>query len=175
MKSLMGAIGFVAAALAACSPEGENAPRAEGRTADIAGKANQGSPQQQVSEVPFGSGTDDIEPPYSETYRRCMSTGQAATRITVAVLSCENAEFSLQDQALNDAYKTLYASSDASARARLVKSQRLWIKARDAACASDVSDAGDGSASEVALIHCQSRETGRRVIILKRFAENGGF
>ncbi len=85
-------------------------------------------------------------------------------------LICSDPNLAALDAALGEEYRNAraYAGSDASARDTLVRSQRNWLGARDAACAATYDDFASASAV-AASIRCLEQHTKNRVRELKLY------
>lgn len=81
--------------------------------------------------------------------------------VTSAMLDCADAEFKLQDQRLNKAYRELSSGLNAKRRRDLVEVQRLWIRFRDANCAF-YADPEGGTAASLAASSCTLQLTATR-------------
>ena len=107
---------------------------------------------------------------YSAAYRTCMASGEAASGVTVAVMSCTGDELARQDATLNQLYRAAMARLPTGAGASLKAQERAWIKSRDAQCHQQMEDAGGGTLSEVVYSKCELDQTITRVATLSRLA-----
>jgi uncharacterized protein YecT (DUF1311 family) len=71
------------------------------------------------------------EPSYSPTYQHCLDSSGG---VTTAMRECNAQELRYQDGLLNRHYKALMSHLSPAKKAELKKTQRLWIKYRDANC-----------------------------------------
>ena len=71
------------------------------------------------------------EPGYSSAYQRCLDNSGG---VTIAMRECNAQELRYQDGLLNRHYKALMSRLSPAKKAELKKTQRLWIKYRDANC-----------------------------------------
>ncbi|RQW38953.1 lysozyme inhibitor LprI family protein [Novosphingobium sp. LASN5T] len=107
---------------------------------------------------------------YSETYNRCMDTGDAAQGITSGMIACTEAERHFQDGKLNQAYKMVISRLPASRQDDLRRSERNWIKARDSICAKELTgEFVGGSMSHVTWLGCLMDETIKRTMALEQY------
>lgn len=83
-----------------------------------------------------------VEARYSPAYDACMSTGEAAQGVTVAMADCTSAEIEVQDGKLNAAYQQVMRGLEEGPRQKLRDAQRAWIKFRDTKCASESQSGG---------------------------------
>ena len=111
-----------------------------------------------------------VEQRYSATYNRCMASGDAAQGITSGMIDCTEAERNIQDGKLNQAYKMVIARLPVSRQDDLRRSERNWIKARDAICAKELTgDFAGGSMSRVTWLGCLVDETIKRTMALEHY------
>ncbi len=108
-----------------------------------------------------------IEARYTPALGQCLDTPDGQT--TAGTVGCVAAELTIQDAALNAAYRALAAGMNARQQAGLRNAQRAWIAFRDADCASR-QDWEWGSMSTVAANFCILRRTVERTIELETFA-----
>jgi uncharacterized protein YecT (DUF1311 family) len=111
-----------------------------------------------------------VEQRYSATYNRCMTSGDAAQVITSGMIDCTESERNFQDGKLNQAYKMVLARLPANRQDDLRRSERNWIKARDAICAKELTgDFAGGSMSRVTWLGCLVDETIKRTMALEHY------
>ena len=121
-------------------------------------------PAAEVRGMPAGSDG------YSAAYRTCMTSGEAASGVTVAVMSCTGDELARQDATLNQLYRGAMVRLPTAQGASLKAQERAWIKSRDAQCHQQMEDAGGGTLSEVDYSKCELDQTVSRVATLSRLA-----
>ena len=96
----------------------------------------------------------------------CQSTPEGQSNLGMA--DCFRLEAKIWDDLLNENYKSLRDTIDATQAAKLRDMQRAWIASRDATCAFyDVKIQGSMAIPMGAA--CLARETARRAILLKFF------
>ena len=111
-----------------------------------------------------------IEQRYSSTYTRCMNTGDAGQGITSGMIACTETERNFQDGKLNQAYKMVISRLPAIRQDELRRSERNWIKTRDAICAKELTgEFSGGSMSRVTWLGCLVDETIKRTITLEHY------
>lgn len=111
-----------------------------------------------------------VEQRYSTTYNRCMASGDAAQGITSGMIDCTESERNFQDGKLNQAYKMVMARLPVSRQDDLRRSERSWIKARDAICAKELTgDFAGGAMSRVTWLGCLVDETIKRTMALEQY------
>lgn len=98
------------------------------------------------------------ETPLSKAFGACM---EKSGGVTANMLECADAEFKVQDQRLNKAYRELSAGLNAKRRRDLVEVQRLWIRFRDMNCAF-YEDPDGGTAAAIAASSCSLQLTATR-------------
>ena len=76
---------------------------------------------------------------------------------TLAIVDCLDAKTKLQDQRLNNAYKSLGQRIDPNQRDPLKAAQRLWIQYRDANCR--FYGAQQGTIREIQAVECMRAMT----------------
>ena len=108
---------------------------------------------------------DKVE--YSPAYNQCMATGDAARGTTMGILDCIAPENDRQDLRLNRAYKLSMQQSSSSAQATLRKSERFWLREREATCTADGSPFEGGTLQRVAYAQCLVNETIKRATWLE--------
>ena len=96
----------------------------------------------------------------------CQSTPEGQSNLGMA--DCFRLEAKIWDDLLNENYKSLRDTIDATQAAKLRDMQRAWITSRDATCAFyDVKIQGSMAIPMGAA--CLARETARRAVLLKFF------
>jgi len=106
----------------------------------------------------------EVNERYSAAYNACNDAAGA----TAEYIRCADAEFRLQDAALNAAYRRVMATLNARQQEKLRKAQRAWIAWRDAKCQS-LQDQDWGSLSTVTANFCMVDETIARLIELEEY------
>lgn len=102
------------------------------------------------------------------TFDRCMTTGDAARGVTVAMMDCLGQEIDRQDAALNRTYRAMMARLAPAAGARLRASERAWIVRRNARCHDAADQADGGSLAGILYNQCVLDETIARTRWLDR-------
>ena len=105
---------------------------------------------------------------YSAAYRACMSTGDAADGITLAVLNCIGAETTLQDARLNHRYKLVMTHLTSDRQEALRASERAWLKSRDASCKAEAVEEG-GTLGSIIGAQCVLKQEAERVRYVEAF------
>ncbi len=106
---------------------------------------------------------------YSSEYNECLSTGDAANGVTVAILDCNGAEIDRQDDRLNQAYAAAMAKLSSAEKARLRTSERSWIEDRDANCRREAGAGDGGTLASVSFSGCVLNETAKRADWLEQY------
>ena len=106
---------------------------------------------------------------YSAAYRTCMASGEAASGVTVAVMSCTGDELARQDATLNQLYRAAMARLPPADGVALRTQERAWIKSRDAQCHQQMDDAGGTLGAQI-YAKCTLDQTVSRVATLSRLA-----
>ena len=86
--------------------------------------------------------SSSVEARYTPVYGACMSSGDAANGVTVAMADCISAEIETQDAKLNTAYQQVMRGLQDGPRQKLREAQRAWITFRDSKCASENQSGG---------------------------------
>ncbi|MDE1914904.1 MAG: DUF1311 domain-containing protein [Sphingomonadales bacterium] len=116
------------------------------------------------------AGKSPIEQRYTATYNRCMNTGDAGQGVTSAMMACTEAERNFQDGKLNQVYKMVISRLPATRQDDLRRSERNWIKVRDAVCAKELTgEFAGGSMSRVTWLGCLVDETIKRTMALEQY------
>ena len=87
------------------------------------------------------------------------------------MVQCVGVELTVQDTALNAAYRSLVADMTPDQKAGLQKAQRAWIAFRDADCAARYSPDW-GSMSTITANMCVLRRTVERTLELEEFVQD---
>ena len=91
----------------------------------------------------------------SQTYSACMDKSKG---VTSEMLDCISAEFTRQDDRLNENYKRLMSKLSGKRKEGLLEAQRAWIKFRDTNC-NFYYDPDGGSAAHLAGSDCMLNAT----------------
>ncbi len=110
---------------------------------------------------------EQVEAEQSLDLTRCLSFGDAAKGVSLAMGGCVNAELRVQDERMNTAYRSAMARLDAVGRAQLRSEQRAWIRQRDSGCAENRTG---GTIDMVDIPSCLLDETIRRRLVLEATA-----
>jgi uncharacterized protein YecT (DUF1311 family) len=107
--------------------------------------------------------------PNSATARHTpAATGDAGQGITSGMIACTETERNFQDGKLNQAYKMVISRLPAIRQDELRRSERNWIKTRDAICAKELTgEFAGGSMGRVTWLGCLVDETIKRTITLE--------
>lgn len=106
---------------------------------------------------------------YSQQYARCMASGDAASGVTSAILSCNGTEIDQQDKRLNDAHRAAMLRLTPQKQKSLRSDERAWIKAREKICKRDASEEEGGSLAGMLFSNCILQETTRRAAYLQDY------
>ncbi len=85
-------------------------------------------------------------------------------------IECYNREQRVWDKILNDSYKAMMDGLEPEQQQKLRAMQRTWIQTRDLTCAFYY-DYFRGSMANPMMASCDNRETARRAIYLRIFAQ----
>lgn len=107
------------------------------------------------------------EEPRSVQYKQC--TDRDSTEI--ALRMCADAELKRQDGSLNAAYKEAMSATDGAQKQKLLESQRLWIKMRDATCGAFALKYEGGTLGPRTRLDCLIDQTIRRSTDLHELVE----
>jgi uncharacterized protein YecT (DUF1311 family) len=137
----------VMASLAGCDrPTDKGATNAGSVDTTIAAapapQAPAATPPETAASSEAGADASSVEARYSPAYDACMSSGEAAEGVTVAMADCTSAEIEVQDAKLNAAYQQAMRGLEEGPRQKLREAQRAWIKFRDTKCASEANSGG---------------------------------
>ena len=110
-----------------------------------------------------------IEARYTPAFQACLDSPDGAS--TAGMVQCVGVELTVQDTALNAAYRSLVADMTPDQKAGLQKAQRAWIAFRDADCAARYSPDW-GSMSTITANFCMLRRTVERTIELEEFVQD---
>jgi uncharacterized protein YecT (DUF1311 family) len=87
------------------------------------------------------------------------------------IIACYDREREVWDDILNKSFKTLREGLEDKQIRKLRDMQRAWIASRDKSCAF-LYDYFEGSMANPMMAACRSRETGRRALYLRGFADD---
>jgi uncharacterized protein YecT (DUF1311 family) len=87
------------------------------------------------------------------------------------IIACYDREREVWDDILNKSFKTLREGLEEKQIRKLRDIQRTWIASRDKSCAF-LYDYFEGSMANPMMAACLSRETGRRALYLRGFADD---
>ena len=104
----------------------------------------------------------------SQTYSACMDKSKG---VTGEMLDCISAEFTRQDDRLNENYKRLMSKLSGTRKEGLLEAQRAWIKFRDTNCNFHY-DPDGGSAAHLAGSDCMLNATADRATELKNLTND---
>jgi uncharacterized protein YecT (DUF1311 family) len=100
----------------------------------------------------------------------CIGPDEGAKRDR-EIEDCLGREKLVWDQILNDSYRAMRDGLDDDQRVKLQEMQRAWIAMRDASC-HFYYDFFQGLMANPMIANCDNRETARRAIFLKGFADD---
>ena len=100
----------------------------------------------------------------------CIGPDEGARRDS-EVSACLDAEQKQWDKVLNASFQALLKGLDADQQAKLRDMQRAWIASRDLTCGLYY-DYFQGTMANPMIANCMNRETARRAIFLKGFADD---
>ena len=104
----------------------------------------------------------------SQTYSACLDKSKG---VTSEMLDCISAEFTRQDDRLNENYKRLMSKLSGKRKEGLLEAQRAWIKFRDTNC-NFYYDPDGGSAAHLASNECSLNATADRATELKNLTKD---
>ena len=87
------------------------------------------------------------------------------------IIACYDRERAVWDDILNKSFKSLREGLEDKQIRKLRDMQRAWIASRDKSCAF-LYDYFEGSMANPMMAACLSRETGRRALYLRGFADD---
>ena len=115
------------------------------------------------------AGPDEIQKRYSSAYVMCQASTEGQS--TMGQIGCIADELTVQNAALNAAYRKSAADLTPAQKAKLTAAERAWIAFRDADCASR-EDEGWGTLSRVMANLCVLNRTIERTIDLEHYPED---
>ena len=98
-------------------------------------------------------------------------TKDEASMPSAEVIACEDRERSVWDGILNASYRRLREALDDEQKGKLQEMQRAWIASRDKSCGF-LYDYFQGTMANPMIAACLARETGRRALYLRGFADD---
>jgi uncharacterized protein YecT (DUF1311 family) len=98
---------------------------------------------------------------------KCSDSGSAADRV---VVDCYEIEGSIWDALLNETYKSLLEDLDSEQTTKARAMQRAWAAYRDTTCGF-YGDKIRGTMANVMIASCKTRETAKRALLLRFFAQ----
>jgi len=87
------------------------------------------------------------------------------------IMACYERERLVWDSILNHSFRRLRAKLDDKQVRKMREMQRAWIASREKSCGF-IYDYFEGSMANTMIAACQSRETGRRALFLRGFADD---
>ncbi len=93
------------------------------------------------------------------------------TKSSADIVACLNGEQREWEAVLNASFQALKNGLESEQRTRLRDMQRSWIDTRDRTCAFYY-DYFEGSMANPMIANCLNRETARRAVFLKGFADD---
>lgn len=87
------------------------------------------------------------------------------------MVACLDAGQQQWDRVLNASFQALIKGLEAEQQTKLREMQRIWLQSRAATCAF-YQDYFDGTMTNPMIANCMNRETARRAIFLKGFADD---
>lgn len=166
----------VMASLAGCDRPADTGATSAGSVdttiaAAPAPQAPAATPPEAAASSGAAADASSVEARYSPAYDACMSSGEAAQGVTVAMADCTSAEIEVQDAKLNAAYQQAMRGLEEAPRQKLREAQRAWIKFRDTKCASEANSGGTMDILNSG--GCILDATVRRTIELEAMADAG--
>lgn len=102
----------------------------------------------------------------------CIGPDEGAKRDS-EVVACLDEEQQQWDKVLNASFQALVKGLDPEQQTKLREMQRAWIAARDLTCRF-YADYFQGTMANPMIANCMNRETARRAVFLKGFADDLG-
>ena len=100
----------------------------------------------------------------------CIGSDEGAKRDS-EVTTCLDAEQQQWDKVLNASFLALLKGLEPEQQKKLREMQRVWLQSRAATC-QFYNDYFDGTMANPMIANCMNRETARRAIFLKGFADD---
>lgn len=107
-----------------------------------------------------------VEARYSPSLNECIDHAGYAD---FAMTDCYDAELSVQDGRLNQAYKMVMTRLSPQRKTELRNAERAWIKKRDLNCELHAAPEAGGTLYNVMLSSCLVNETIQRTIVLEKY------
>ena len=104
------------------------------------------------------------------TSNPCIGPDEGAKRDS-EVIACLADEQQHWDKVLNASFQALLKGLEPEQQTKLHEMQRIWLQSRAATCGFYY-DYFDGTMANPMIANCQNRETARRAIFLKGFADD---
>ncbi|MCX7306852.1 MAG: DUF1311 domain-containing protein [Afipia sp.] len=104
------------------------------------------------------------------TSNPCIGRDEGAKRDS-EVAACLDDEQRQWDKVLNASFQSLLKGLEPEQQTKLREMQRLWLQSRAATC-QFYFDYFDGTMANPMIANCMNRETARRAIFLKGFADD---
>ncbi len=104
------------------------------------------------------------------TSKPCIGPDEGAKR-DPDVIACLDAEQQQWDKVLNASFQALIKGLEPEQQTKLRETQRAWIASRDLTCRF-YADYFEGTMANPMIANCMNRETARRAIFLKGFADD---
>ena len=104
------------------------------------------------------------------TSNPCIGNDEGAKRDS-EVTACLDAEKKQWDAVLNTSYQALLKGLEPEQQTKLREMQRAWIASRDLTCGF-YDDYFQGTMANPMIANCLNRETARRAVFLKGFADD---
>ena len=104
------------------------------------------------------------------TSNPCIGPDEGAKRDS-EVIACLNGEQQQWDRVLNASFQALIKGLEPEQQQKLREMQRMWLSLRASTC-NFYQDYFDGTMANPMIANCINRETARRAIFLKGFADD---
>lgn len=104
------------------------------------------------------------------TSNTCIGPDEGAKRDS-EVIACLNSEQQQWDKVLNVSFQALAKGLEPEQQKKLREMQRIWLMSRASTC-DFYQDYFDGTMANPMIANCMNRETARRAIFLKGFADD---
>ncbi|MBX9710472.1 MAG: DUF1311 domain-containing protein [Xanthobacteraceae bacterium] len=100
----------------------------------------------------------------------CIGPDEGAKRDS-EVIACLDGEQRQWDKVLNTSFQALLKGLEPAQQKKLREMQRMWLLSRASTC-NFYQDYFDGTMANPMIANCMNRETARRAIFLKGFADD---
>ena len=104
------------------------------------------------------------------TSNPCIGPDEGAKRSS-EVIACLDDEQKQWNRVLNASFQALIKGLEQEQQTKLREMQRIWLQSRAVTCGF-YQDYFDGSMANPMIANCQNRETARRAIFLRGFADD---